>query len=331
MEDIFTREETKSKLDLLFNEVIAYRQSKRFKELLSFCAKFKTLAPYNAMLVHLQMPYARFVLTPKDWKKYHRKIRTYARPMVILVPFGPVDFVFEIQDTYTPEDVSISYLDEDIIEDVEKPFRAYGHDNYMLLVRLINLMQYHGVAYNPDWEVGADCGAGIKEIKESNAIDKLHIYINKDIDFDYRAKFMVSTNRHADNNEKIASIAHELGHLFCGHLPCPKGWTKPWEHRQLQKDVKEFEAEAVAKMVCDRIGICNPSERYLASYLDSHDEIPHDVSIENICFASNKILTMCLGAQKITYRDGLLYKHDEDFKDLIKRKKAANQRNTFLI
>ena len=146
-----TVEETKSKLDLLFSEVKAYRKSERFRELLSFCAQFKTLAPYNAMLVHLQRPHARFVLTPSEWRKYNRKVRAHARPLVILVPFGPVDFVFEIQDTYTPRQAPYEYTQTEIIDEVEKPFRVSGRVDSSMLNRLTYFMQYHGIAYNSNW------------------------------------------------------------------------------------------------------------------------------------------------------------------------------------
>ena len=314
-----TVEETKSKVDLLFSEVKAYRKSKRFSELLNFCAQFKTLAPYNAMLVHLQMPHARFVLTPGDWKKYHRKIRAYARPLVILIPFGPVDFVFEIQDTYTPKKANSSYPDDYIIDEVEKPFRVYGHVDYRILDKLIYLMQFHGVAYDR-MRAGVDLGAEISPLTEKDEPHKINVYINKDVNIDTNAKFLVCTNENADAGQAIASIAHELGHLFCQHLLCPKGWGGAWEQRNLDNDIKEFEAEAVARMVCDRLGIENKSERYLASYLLTNNEIPHDVSIENICFAANKILTMIFDEQKMTYRDGYLYKYDEKFKSTVKQK-----------
>jgi len=317
-----TIEETKSKLDILFSEVKAYRKSKHFAELLGFCAKFKTLAPYNAMLVHLQRPHARFVLTPSEWRKYNRKVRAHARPLVILVPFGPVDFVFEIQDTYTPRQAPYEYGETEIIDEVEKPFRVSGTVNSSMLNRLVYFMQYHGIAYNPNWEVGSDCGAQIEDIAESDEYRQLNIHINKNIDVVYRAKFLVSTNKNADDCEKIASIAHELGHLFCYHLPCPKGWGNAWEHRNLDENVREFEAEAVARMVCDRLGIGTHSERYLAPYLFTRNEIPREVSVENICFAANKILTMCYGPQKMTYRDGLLFKHDEKFQELVKSIKS---------
>lgn len=312
-----TIEETKSKLDILFSEVKAYRKSERFRELLGFCAQFKTLAPYNAMLVHLQMPHARFVLTPSDWKRYNRRIRMNARPLVILVPFGPVDFVFEIQNTYTPKDVQYSFNDIDIIEDVEKQFKVNGQVGERVLHRLIGLMQYHGVAYDPNMVAGVDMAAKINLLKEEDE-HYIDLHINKNVNVIQKAKFLISTNRNFKNEQKVASIAHELGHLFCHHLPCPRDWGNAWEMRKLDKVAEEFEAESVARMVCDRLGVDNCSERYLASYLDSNKEIPGEVSVENICFAANKILSMVFASQKFTYRDGLLYKHDEKFRELLK-------------
>ncbi len=317
-----TIEETKSKMDVLFSEIKAYRKSTHFQELLYFCAHFKTLAPYNAMLIHLQRPHAHFVLTASEWKKYNRKVRAHARPLVILIPFGPVDFVFEIQDTYTPKQAPYEYSPQEIIDDVEKPFRVSGRVDSAVLDRLTYFMQYHGVAYDPNLEVGADCGGQIEELLESDEYKPLNIQINKNVDVVSRARFLISTNKYADDGQRIASIVHELGHLFCHHVPSPKGWGNAWEHRKLEIEVKEFEAEAVARIVCDRLGIAVPSERYLTPYLMSRNEIPHQVSVENICFAANKILTMCYGPQKMTYRDGLLFKHDEKFQELVKSIKS---------
>ncbi len=321
-----TIEETKSKLDALFIEVKAYRSSKRFKQLLDFCAHFKTLAPYNAMLVNFQMPHARFVLTPSQWKKYHRKIRSNARPLVILIPFGPVDFVFEIQDTYTSKNAPHLYSESEIIEEVEKPFRVAGRAYSDMLDKLITLMQYHGVAYDPNMVAGVNYGAEISLLTSKEEQIPIDIPINKNISIVHNAHFLVRTNSTADVGQKIASIAHELGHLFCYHLPVPEGWGGAWEYRNLNKDVREFEAEAVARMVCDRLEIVNTSERYLAPYLAKYNEIPQEASVENICLAANKILTMCFGFQKFTYRDGLLFKHDKEFQEIVERIKAANKK-----
>ena len=116
-----------SKLDILFSEVKAYRKSKHFAELLGFCAKFKTLAPYNAMLVQMQRPGARFVLTQRQWKTQYNRVPKYnARPIVLLMPFGPVEFVFEIGDTVPKEENTLfaAPSDDDILNEIAEPFKV---------------------------------------------------------------------------------------------------------------------------------------------------------------------------------------------------------------
>lgn len=69
-------------------------------ELLEFVKKFPHIAPYNAMLVHVQKPGSQYVCSASEWRNgYHRDIKPGARPLVILRPFGPVSFVFELLDT----------------------------------------------------------------------------------------------------------------------------------------------------------------------------------------------------------------------------------------
>lgn len=81
-------------LDKLFQEVGTYRKSSDFKDLINFVKKFPYMAPYNAMLVHVQKPGSQFVASAHDWLRiYGRKPKVGARPLVILRPFGPVAFV----------------------------------------------------------------------------------------------------------------------------------------------------------------------------------------------------------------------------------------------
>lgn len=89
-----------SELDKLFTEIGTYRESSEFRKLLNFVKKFPYVAPYNAMLVHIQKPGSLYVASAAEWgKKFNRRVKTGARPLVILRPFGPVAFVFELNDT----------------------------------------------------------------------------------------------------------------------------------------------------------------------------------------------------------------------------------------
>lgn len=87
-------------LDELFSLTRQYRSTKDFRNLIDFVARFKFYSPFNAMLIHIQMPGARYVAPPHRWERDHdRVIKTGAHPIVILQPMGPVMFVFDVSDT----------------------------------------------------------------------------------------------------------------------------------------------------------------------------------------------------------------------------------------
>jgi hypothetical protein len=72
-------------LDELFLLAGHYRSSQTYFELAKFIAHFHFYSPYNAMLLHIQLPGATFVATPTRWmEKYGRRIKPDARPLVIL-------------------------------------------------------------------------------------------------------------------------------------------------------------------------------------------------------------------------------------------------------
>lgn len=54
-------------LDSLWRNVKAYRSSENFLAVMKACSRFRHLAPYNAMLVEMQRPGARYVLFEKEW------------------------------------------------------------------------------------------------------------------------------------------------------------------------------------------------------------------------------------------------------------------------
>jgi hypothetical protein len=88
--------ETQKALDQLFTLTKQYEWSGAYLDLLRFIGRFRFYSPYNAMLVHVQMPGATFVASASRWlTKYSRRIRTGAHPIVILQPKGPVMFVFD--------------------------------------------------------------------------------------------------------------------------------------------------------------------------------------------------------------------------------------------
>ena len=80
-------------------------------------------------------------------------------------------------------------------------------------------------------------------------------------------------NSNLSREARYATLVHELGHLYCGHLgtPEPKWWP---DRRGLPLKVREFEAELVCYLVCTRLGIENPSAEYLAAYVRDYETTP---------------------------------------------------------
>jgi hypothetical protein len=94
----------KRSLDDLFCFARKYRSKESYYELIRFVSRFRFYAPFNAMLVYIQMPGATYVAPSHRWvRDYQRRIRPGARPLVILQPMGPVMFVFDVSDTEPEE------------------------------------------------------------------------------------------------------------------------------------------------------------------------------------------------------------------------------------
>jgi hypothetical protein len=92
-------------LDELLRLAREYKTTTQYRELLDFVGRFRFYSPYNAMLIHTQMPGAVYVAPPHRWLgQYRRRIKPGARPLIILQPMGPVMFVFDVSDTEPEQD-----------------------------------------------------------------------------------------------------------------------------------------------------------------------------------------------------------------------------------
>lgn len=297
--------ELQSQIDLLFQNVGKYKKSAEFKELLQFCKKFKMLSPYNAMLIHIQKPGSKYVLTNEKWtKKYNRRPKKNARPMIILVPFGPVEFVYDIGDT---DDMG-GNLFQSIPQDITDPFMVHGHLDVRLYETILFNLQYYGIAISPFMAGNSYAG----NITYNSVPFKLDVQFKKrpKLYMTWDVRYIISLNSNAKREEAFGSLIHELAHFFCRHLP---SYNKSWITRNRSKNEEEFEAETVAWLVCERIGLKTRSDTYLSGYLGNNDEVP-DISIESIFKAVCEIEKMLL---PMSVKDGFLYKFDEEFKKAV--------------
>jgi len=316
---IYTIDKMKSELDLLFESVHNYRTSKHYKELLDFCRRFRYLAPFNAMMVQIQRPGANMVLTSSQWFRwYNRRIKPNARPVVILT-FSPVSYLFDISDTEPLCEACTP--DEKILEEIHHQFDTRQSVSQNDLGMLKNNLPVVGVAYTDDFRAGNDYGAQLMRQPTKQIIK---VDVNRKTSIEYRTHFLISINETLGIGARYSSIMHELGHYFCQHLPAPERFKK-WKKRELSHNAKEFEAESVAWLTCNRLGIDNPSEFYLVGYLDEYADIPEGVSIDYIFKAHNEIWKLLFNKQYA--KDNYLYKNDEYFKLLVNEKRKRNIQN----
>ena len=65
--ELWERDSAKRALDELFSLTRQYSAYSSYYKLMKFVARFRFYSPFNAMLVHVQMPGATFVAPPYRW------------------------------------------------------------------------------------------------------------------------------------------------------------------------------------------------------------------------------------------------------------------------
>ena len=266
-------------IDKLYEDVISYRSTAQFENMLNFITRFRHMAPYNAMLVYIQKPGSEFVTSAKEWRvRYNRIVKPDAIPLVILQPFGPVTFVYEYNDT----------VGDPFPDSVVEPFKCTVDIGEAMLEHLINNIKAEGVE-----TCFSNYGTGFAgQISYHDEETILQMRIPSGICY-LRSYHTIRVNNNLSPAEKYATILHELAHLYCGHLyhdHTIERWLPCRYDIGLSREQKEFEAETACWLVCERMGITNPSAKYLAGYLKDNKEIPH-VSVDVILKAAGILET----------------------------------------
>jgi len=279
------QERVRRSLDDLFSLARKYRKSNEYWELLKFVAKFDFYSPYNAMLVHIQKPGASFVAPPHRWlSQYGRHIRPGAQPLVVLQPMGPVMFVFDVSDTEPGTNAPRLPFT------VENPFAVRaGHVSSELPLTIENAKR-DGVRVG-ERKSGSQAAGCIRSVHSDQfqEVVKRSKLLKESVWVPIRYELLLSEG--ASRETKYATLVHELAHLYCGHLGTPnREW---WPERQNFTPVgNEFEAESISYLVCSRLKIDTPSEKYLADYVgDGNPEVP-EISLECVMKAAGLIEQM---------------------------------------
>jgi hypothetical protein len=102
--------------------------------------------------------------------------------------------------------------------------------------------------------------------------------------------YRMHVNRNHSLPVKFATLAHELGHLFLGHLGPDKALNVP-QRTQLSHSQRELEAESVAYLVCTRNGVTSKSQTYLANYVTENPTVD-EVDLYQVMRAAGQAETL---------------------------------------
>ena len=273
-------------IDSLFQQALSVKGAGEFRELIDQIVSLRRHKLWNAFLISVQRPGAIAVATPKEWRTHFQcTILPGARPIVILHPFGPVKFVYELSDTTGPDHPRLRIQDPFGV--TELGGRAF---NLVCLGKLsAAFLKEEGILIQRD-DLGTNYAGFATRVHAGGDGETL-------VGEGTPSSFVVRVDRRQQPAAAFATLAHELGHIFCGHLGVPAAPTKaqsrkyrPWwpnRNGELTHPQREFEAEATAYVVCQRLGIQTKSSEYLASLITSADWAK--ISVSNIVRAADRI------------------------------------------
>lgn len=263
----------RSSLDQLFHASNRYRRSKEYLGLMRFIARFPKYSPFNCFLLHMQNPSVTFVRTPRQWERdFGRRVKPDSSPMIILAPMSPVLFVYDLADT-EGEPLPANY---------DQPFRVSGMISQGRWDHTVGNCRINKIAVLPKPLSFLHAGTAIR-LTSGNR----RLIGNENLPAD----FAVHVNTTHELPVQYSTLAHELGHIFSGHLGMVGDGVRWSDRRDFDGRVKEIEAESICYLVCQRQGLKANSEEYLAGYAKREISMP-DISLDRVLKVTNWIEEM---------------------------------------
>ncbi len=269
--------------ELFYRAAKSGELERAFQQFLDVGSRFSNLSVFNSMLVATQRPGAVAVATRAKWASINRGVKPGASPLLILWPFGPVSYVYEYSDT---EGEEISGAAANVLF-------ATGQPPPRRLDDLIKAARGYDIVVDSTDRHGPLSAGLAHAVFQTGRVEGKKP----------RKAWRILLNENLDAPSTFATLAHELGHIYCGHLG--EGPNAAWPNRRngLGEAEMELEAEAVSHIVCIRNGIQTRSAEYLFSHIKS--AVLERISIYSIYEAANRVESRTVRrASRRIYRHG---------------------------
>jgi hypothetical protein len=258
-------EEALSTIDALLHQSQVYRASESFQEMIDFMGRFRNYAPYNNMLVRLQNPACGFYATAYDWRhRFERALKEDARPMIILAPMHPVMLVYDVDQTEGKE----------LPKELREFSRFEGKWNPDWMKRMLENANRHGIRV---------------QFKTLSSTNSGFATLSRDVG---KWKMRIVVHGKLDSPSRFGVLCHEMAHVLLGHLG--SDFDHWWPSRSnLDRHSVEVEAESVAFIVANRLGLQGTSAAYVSRHL-VEGRVPEGVSLDLIGKVAGKIERMAM-------------------------------------
>ncbi len=258
------KEKITSTIDSLLQQSKAYRGSAEFQDMVNFMGLFRDYAPFNNMLVRLQNPTCSFYATEPDWgRRFERRLKEDARPMLILAPMHPVMLVYDLDQTEG----------KPLPAEVTEFAKFEGAWKPEWLARLVENARVHD-RIRVEFKALSTTNAGFATIAAGDGGWKMRIAIHDGL----------------DEPSRFGVLCHELAHIYLGHLGSDKDHWWP-SRKELNHRTVEIEAEATAFIVSSRFGLKGASARYVSRHL-GNDAMPPSVSLDLVAKTGGRLEKM---------------------------------------
>ncbi len=241
-------------------------------ELLEFLCRFPGYTPLNAFLIYLQNPRATEVATARAWvTRRRRRIRPEGRPIAILAPMSPVVFVFDIADTVGPPSPP---------ERPPAPASAKKSAARMF-ESLAGRLAVERVAVT------------LTETPLSPAERTLRLTpaLRRSLGAaapPARMRALIRLPQALAPDDRLAALAVELAHLFCGHLGSDEEAGFP-DRGEPPAEQIDLEAETAAALACRRLGYAAAGAPLLSLLRERPEEELPPFSLNAVFQAATRI------------------------------------------
>lgn len=242
-----------------FRQLLVLKSSEKMKQYLEFCSRLPNHSTFNNTLVFIQKPSCYYYATKSQWeKRFGRKPKQLTRPLLILRPFGPVGFVYDLEDTDgkpLPKDFIYWWLEEK---------GGISKKRFENLIKLCEELQIKTSVASTDYlhkEGHRTFGIAYRKLDDDKRGIELHPKYNDPNEL----------------QEAFGVLVHEAAHHLLGHVgelkiniedrSGSREKIVAKDAREIDRSTKEVEAELTAWLLFSKYGIAKKSAAYLAGWI----------------------------------------------------------------